>query len=392
MSLLENFTFHSPTKIIFGKGTEHQIGAETKKHASKILLHYGGGSIKRSGLYHRVVESLEAAEVDFVELGGVQPNPRLSLVHEGIQLCRDENVQFILAVGGGSVIDSGKTIALGVPYQGDVWDFFEGIAEPQASLPIGVILTLPAAGSEASDSCVITREEGWLKRGYSSQHNRPVFAIMNPELTFTLPPNQTANGAADIMAHVMERYFTNTQDVDFTDRLCEATLKTIIKHVPIALSKPEDYDARAEIMWAGTIAHNDLLSTGRVGDWASHQIEHELSGIYDVPHGAGLAVVFPAWMKYVYQHNLDRFVQFAVRVWNVEQDFFDPEKTVLEGIRRMEEFFQSIGLPIRLGELGIPDDRLEEMAEKCKKGADGTVGNFVRLTTKDVLNILKLAR
>lgn len=389
---MENFVFHSPTKIIFGKGTEHQVGTETKRHASKILLHYGGGSIKRSGLYNRVVESLNTAGIDFVELGGVQPNPRLSLVHEGIRLCREENVQFILAVGGGSVIDSGKAIALGVPYKGDVWDFFEGIAEPDASLPVGVILTLPAAGSEASDSCVITREEGWLKRGYSSQHNRPAFAIMNPELTFTLPPNQTANGAADIMAHVMERYFTNTPDVDFTDRLCEATLKTIIKHVPIALSEPENYAARAEIMWASTIAHNDLLSTGRVGDWASHQIEHELSGIYDVPHGAGLAVVFPAWMKYVYQHNLDRFVQFAIRVWNVEQDFFNPEKTILEGIRRMEGFFRSIGLPVRLGELGIPNDRLEEMAEKCKKGADGTVGNFVKLTTKDVLNILKLAK
>ena len=392
MSLLENFTFHSPTKIIFGKGTEHLVGAETKEHASKILLHYGGGSIKRSGLYDRVVKSLEAAEVDFVELGGVQPNPRLSLVHEGIQLCRDENVQFILAVGGGSVIDSSKAIALGVPYKGDVWDFFEGKAEPQASLPIGVVLTIPAAGSEASNSCVITKEEGWLKRGYSSQRNRPVFAIMNPELTFTLPPNQTANGAADIMAHVMERYFTNTPDVSFTDRLCEATLKTIIQHVPIALAEPANYAARAEIMWASTIAHNDLLSTGRVGDWASHWIEHELSAIYDVPHGAGLAVVFPAWMKYVYQHDLNRFAQFAVGVWNVEQDFFDPEKTILEGIRRMEEFFQSIGLPIRLDELGIPDDRLEEMAEKCKKDPDGTLGNFVKLTTKDVLNILKLAK
>ncbi|NMB10713.1 MAG: iron-containing alcohol dehydrogenase [Firmicutes bacterium] len=389
---MENFTFHSPTKIIFGKNTEQQVGNETKRHATKVLLHYGGGSIKKSGLYERVIQSLQSAGVDFVELGGVQPNPRLSLVQQGIQQCRDEGVDFILAVGGGSVIDSSKAIALGVPYKGDVWDFFAGKAQPETSLPVGVILTIPAAGSEASDSCVITNEDGWLKRGYSSQENRPVFAIMNPELTFTLPPYQTACGAADIMAHVMERYFTNTPYVDYTDRLCEATLKTIIKHVPLVLLKSDNYDARAEIMWASTLAHNDLLSTGRTGDWACHQIEHELSGIYDVPHGAGLAVVFPAWMKYVYHHDLQRFTQFAVRVWNVEQDFFDQEKTALEGIRRMEAFFQSIGLPIRLEELGIPDDRLEEMARKCRKGADGTVGNFVKLTTEDVLSILKLAK
>lgn len=391
-NILDNFTFHSPTKIIFGRDTEQQVGCEAKKHATRVLLHYGGGSIKRSGLYQRVVESLQRAGVDFIELGGVQPNPRLSLVRQGIQLCRDEDIDFILAVGGGSVIDSGKAIALGVPYKGDVWDFFEGKAQAGTSLPVGVILTIPAAGSEASDSCVITKEDGWLKRGYSSQENRPVFAIMNPELTFTLPPYQTACGAADIMAHVMERYFTNTPYVDYTDRLCEATLKTIIKHVPLVLSEPDNYDARAEIMWASTLAHNNLLSTGRTGDWASHQIEHELSGIYDVPHGAGLAVVFPAWMKHVYNHDIKRFVQFAVRVWNIEQDFFDPEVTVLEGIQRMEEFFQSIGLPTRLEELGIPDDRLEEMARKCKKDVDGTVGNFVQLTTEDVQNILNLAK
>lgn len=388
---MESFIFQSPTKIIFGRDTEQHVGEESKRHATKVLLHYGGGSIKKSGLYQRVVQSLRAAGVDFVELAGVQPNPRLKLVQQGIQLCRDEGIDFILAVGGGSVIDSSKAIALGVPYKGNVWDFFEGKAEPETSLPVGVVLTLPAAGSEASNSCVITNEEGWLKRGCNTQENRPVFAVMNPVLTFTLPPYQTACGVADIMAHVMERYFTNTPHVDYTDRLCEATIKTVIKHAPIVLEEPENYGARAEIMWASTLAHNNLLSTGRVGDWASHQIEHELSGIYDVPHGAGLAVVFPAWMKYVYKHNIDRFVQFAVRVWNVEQDFFEPEKTALEGIRRMEEFFTSIGLPVRLEELGIPDDRLEEMAEKCRKGADGTVGNFAKLTTEDVLNILKLA-
>ncbi|NLJ86830.1 MAG: iron-containing alcohol dehydrogenase [Firmicutes bacterium] len=388
---MDNFTFQSPTKIIFGKGAEHQVGKEARSHGGKVLLHYGGGSIKRTGLYDRVVQSLNEAGVEVVELAGAQPNPRLSLVYEGIELCRKENIDLILAVGGGSTIDSSKAIAMGVPYKGDVWDFFTGKADAQTALPVGVVLTLPAAGSEASDSCVITKEDGWLKRGYGSQLIRPVFAIMNPELTFTLPPYQTACGAADIMAHIMERYFTNTKGVDFTDYLSEATLKTIIKHIPVVLEDPENYESRAQIMWAGTIAHNDLLSTGRVGDWASHQIEHELSGIYDVPHGAGLAVVFPAWMKYVYKHDIERFVQFAVRVWNAEQDFFNPEQTALEGIRRLEDFFRSIGLPVRLSELDIPNDRLEEMAEKTKKGADGKVGQFVKLTTKDVLNILRLA-
>ena len=390
--ILDNFTFQSPTKIIFGKDTEHQVGNEVRAHGSKVLLHYGGGSIKKTGLYDRVVQSLRGAGVKFIELAGVQPNPRLSLVHEGIELCRKENVDLILAVGGGSTIDSAKAIALGVPYDGNVWDFFEGKADADKALPVGVVLTLPAAGSEASDSCVITNEEGWLKRGYGNQLNRPVFAIMNPELTYTLPPYQTACGAADIMAHIMERYFTNTRDVDFTDLLSEATLKTIIKHVPIVLEDPENYESRAQIMWAGTIAHNDLLSTGRVGDWASHQIEHELSGIYDVAHGAGLAVVFPAWMKYVYHHDIPRFTQFAVRVWNVEQDFFNPGKTALDGILHLESFFRSIGLPVRLDELGVPSDRLEEMANKTKTGNDGKVGNFVKLTHADVLKILELAK
>ena len=389
---MEDFTFLSPTKIIFGRGTENQVGAETRKHAKKALLHYGSGSIKKTGLYDRVTKSLKDAGVDFVELSGVKPNPRLSLVHEGIQLCREKKIDFILAVGGGSVIDSAKAIALGVPYSGDVWDFFEEKAVPETSLPVGVILTLPASGSEASKSCVITNENGWLKRGLNTEVNRPVFAIMNPELTFTLPPYQTACGAVDIMAHVMERYFTNVRHADYTDRLCEATLKTIIKHVPIVLDEPENYNARAEIMWAGTLAHNDLVGTGRIGDWASHMIEHELSAIYDIAHGAGLAVVFPAWMKYVYRHDIQRFVQFATRVWNVEQDFADPERTALEGIRRTEEFFRSIGLSTHLGELGIPDDRFSEMAEKCKKTDGSTVGNFVKLNKGDIVNILNLAK
>ena len=389
---MENFEFLSPTKIIFGKNTESKVGSEVKKYSSKILLHYGGGSIKQSGLYDKVTSSLKKAGVEFVELTGVKPNPRLSLVREGIKICRENKISFILAVGGGSAIDSAKAISAGVPYDGDVWDFYQGKILPSETIPVGVVLTIAAAGSEASKNSVITNEEGWYKRGLASEIIRPKFAIMNPELTCTLPPYQTAAGAADIMAHVMERYFTNVTNVDFTDRLCEATLKTLIKSIPLALENPDDYNARAEIMWAGTIAHNDFLGTGRIGDWASHQIEHELSGIYDVAHGAGLTVIFPAWMKYVYKQNLARFIQFAARVWDVEYDFECPERTALEGISRMEGFFKAIGLPTTLHELGIPDERLEEMAEKCRMKLEGTTGEIKKLTNKDVLNILKMAR
>jgi len=389
---MNNFVFHNATKIIFGKGTENQVGAETAKYCKKVLLHYGGGSIKKTGLYDKVTKSLRDAGVEYIELSGVQPNPRLSLVREGIELCRKNNIEFILAVGGGSVIDSAKAISIGIPYDGDVWDFYTGKASVEKAIPVGVVLTIPAAGSESSGSSVITNEDGWYKRGAGSVLMRPKFAIMNPEITFTLPPYQTACGAADIMAHIMERYFTNVKNVDLTDRLCEATLKTMIKNVPIALKEPENYAARAEIMWAGTIAHNDLLDTGRIGDWASHDIEHEISGIYDIAHGAGLAIVFPAWMKYVYKHDIDRFVQFATRVWNVEMDFECPERTALEGIKRLKNFFRQIGLPVSLSDANIADDRLEEMADKRTDYGKETVGKFVELNREDVLNILKLAR
>jgi alcohol dehydrogenase YqhD (iron-dependent ADH family) len=316
----------------FGKETEAQVGLETKKHADKVLLHYGGGSIKQSGLYDIIIQSLKDAGVGYVELSGVQANPRLSLVYEGIKICREEYISFILAVGGGSVIDSAKAISVGVPYDGDVWDFYTGQAKVDKALPIGTVLTIPAAGSESSPSSVITNEDGWYKRGLSSEHIRPVFSILNPELTYTLPDYQTACGAADIMAHIMERYFTNVKSVELTDRLCEATLKTMINNVPKVLLNPLSYSARAEIMWAGTIAHNDLLGTGRAGDWASHDIEHELSAIYDIAHGAGLAIIFPAWMSYVYKQDISRFAQFAARVWDVEYNAFNPEETALKGI------------------------------------------------------------
>ncbi|NLK98329.1 iron-containing alcohol dehydrogenase [Defluviitalea saccharophila] len=389
---MDNFVFQNPTKIIFGKAMETRVGEEVSKYSKKILLHYGGGSIKKTGLYDRVISSLKAAGIEFIELPGVKPNPRLSLVREGIKICRENNIDFILAVGGGSVIDSAKAIALGVVYDGDVWDFYTGKASPKAALPIGTILTIPAAGSESSTGSVITNEDGWYKRSAGSTLLYPKFSILNPELAFTLPKYQVACGAADILAHLMERYFTNTQSVELIDRMIESTMKTVIKYVPMVLEDSNNYEAWAQVMWAGTLAHNNLLNTGRVGDWGSHDIEHEISGIYDVAHGAGLAVVFPAWMKYVYKHDPNRFVQFAVRVWNVEQDFFDPEKTILQGIQKLEEFFTSIGLPTRLEGLGITDDRLEEMADKGTDSDQKTLGNFVKLRKNDIYNILKLAQ
>jgi len=389
---MRDFTFSNITKIIFGRGVEEKVGSEAAKWGRKVLLHYGGGHIVRSGLKAKVEASLREAGLEIVELGGVKPNPRLSLVKEGIDLVRREKIDLILAVGGGSVIDSAKAIAIGVPYGGDVWDFYAGKAKAEESLPLGVILTIPAAGSESSPSSVITNEDGWLKRGYTANVMRPKFALLNPELTFSLPPYQTACGVADMMAHIMERYFTNQTDVGFSDHLCEAALRGIIQYAPLAVREPENYEARANIMWAGTIAHNDLLGMGREQDWASHDIEHELSALYDIAHGAGLAIVFPAWMKYVYKHNPNRFVQFAVRVFGVDQDFYNPERTILEGIRRLEEFFRSIGLPTRLQDAEIPADRLEEMAAKATKNDTHKLGGFLPLGQKDVLAIYELCR
>jgi alcohol dehydrogenase YqhD (iron-dependent ADH family) len=387
---MENFIFRNATKIIFGKGTERKVGEEAAKYGRKVLLHYGGGSIKKYGLYDRVMMSLKSTGLDIIELGGVQPNPRLELARKGIDICRKEKVDIIVAVGGGSVIDSAKTISAGVPYSDDVWDFYAGKAEVKKVIPVGVVLTISASGSESSDSMVITNEDGLYKKGFNSDILRPVFAILNPEITYTLPPYQTACGAADIMSHIMERYFTTVKNVELTDRLCEGALKTVINNVSIVLEEPENYPARAEIMWTGSIAHNNLLGTGRTGDWASHKIEHELSGIYDIAHGAGLSIISLAWMKYVYKKDLERFAQFAVRVWNMEPDFYDMEKTALKGIEKLKEFFKRIGLPVTLKEANIPYDRLEEMAAKCTQR--GPVGNFVKLDKDYVLTILEMAK
>jgi alcohol dehydrogenase YqhD (iron-dependent ADH family) len=355
-----------------------------------VLLHYGTGSIKRSGLYDRVISSLKEHGVEYLELGGALPNPRLALVNEGIRICRENGVELVLAVGGGSVIDSAKAIAAGVPYDGDVWDFFvhKKTMKVEEALPVGVILTLAATGSESSNSCVINRDEGDYKKSLRSEHIVPEFAILNPELTYTLPPYQTASGIIDILAHVMERYFTNTKDVDFTDRLCEATMKTVIVNAPIAMENPRDYNARAQIMWASTIAHNNLLSTGREADWASHHMQHEMSALYpSSAHGAGLAVIFPAWMKYVYKHDVVRFSQFAKRVWDVDASSGTEEEIALEGIARYVKFAKSIGMPTTFTELGLPTDRFREMAEKC--GEDGA---FVRLSVDDIVKIYELAK
>ncbi len=388
---MNNFTFYSPTYFVFGKNTENEAGSCVKRFGgSKVLIHYGGGSVIRSGLLDRVKESLKNEGIDFVELGGVKPNPRSGLVYEGIELCRREAVDFILAVGGGSSIDSAKAIAAGTLYEGDFWDFYEG--KPISSaLPVGTVLTIAAAGSEGSGDSVITKEEGMLKRGAGGEALRPMFSILNPELTQTLPTYQTACGAADIMAHVFERYFTNTKEVEITDRLCEAVLLTMVKEVPRVIENPDNYEARANIMWAGMVAHNNLVGVGREQDWASHGIEHELSALYDVAHGAGLAVIFPAWMTYVMKQDINRFAQIAVRVWGCEMNFANPEETAKEGIERLKKFLTSIGMPISFKELGAREEDIAVMVEKLGLGDEGTMGSFMPLTAKDVEQIYRLA-
>lgn len=389
-----NFDFHNPTRIIFGKDTQKQIGALLKPHARKVLLHYGGSSIKKSGLYDTVIASLKESDVDFVELGGVVPNPRLSLVHEGIALCKKENVDLILAVGGGSVIDSAKAIAIGFYYEGDVWEVYEQRKPTSRALPVATVLTIPAAGSEASDSTVVTNEEKQMKLGYGSRCLRPLLSVMNPELFFTLPKNQIANGVADMMSHIFERYFTNTEHTDLTDGLCETTLKTIMKNALLVSADPRNYDAWCQVGFGGTVAHNDLLGLGRAQDWACHGMEHELSAIYDVAHGAGLAVLTPSWMKYVYKTNINMFVQFAVNVMGVEGSYRDPDAIVLEGIARLRGFFVKMGLPSTLSELGIGKDKLELMARKASGeayGAEHPLGGLKKLYWQDVLEIYKLS-
>ncbi len=391
---MNNFSFHNPTRIIFGKDTIAEVGEHTARYAKKVLLHYGSGSIKKNGIYDTVVASLKEHGVEYVELSGVVPNPRLSLVREGIELCAKEDISFILAVGGGSVIDSAKAIAFGSLLEKgeDVWDdyYMNRECSITKALSVGVVLTIPAAGSESSISSVITNDENNLKRAVNQEAITPRFAIMDPQTNYSLPDYQSACGAADILAHLMERYFTNSQFNDLSDKFLEAAMRNVISYAPLVLMEPTEYRYRAEMMWTGTIAHNGLLDRGRVGDWASHMIEHELSGVYDIAHGAGLAIVFPAWMKYVHHHNIDRFVQFAIRVWNISVTLDDKETVVALAITRLEEFFRSLNLPVRLSDAGIDAKDISLMAANLMKGNDGA-GNFVRLGQDDVENILRLA-
>ena len=389
---MNNFTFCSPTYFVFGKDEENNTGKYVKRYGgSRVLIHYGGGSVVRSGLLERVKESLRAEGIGFVELGGVKPNPRSGLVYEGIELCRREKVDFVLAVGGGSAIDSAKAIAAGTLYDGDFWDFHMGKPVTEA-LPIGTVLTIAAAGSEGSLNCVITKEEGMFKRGAKGEAFRPAFSIMNPALTQTLPAYQTACGVTDIMAHLFERYFTNTKDVDVTDRMIEALLMSVIHEAPKVIENPDDYQARANIMWAGMLAHNNCCGVGREQDWGSHALEHELSALYDCAHGAGLAVVFPAWMEYNMNHDVMRFAQLASRVWGCDMDFQHPEVTAKAGIRAFRSFLRSIGMPLTLAELDAKEEDIPYLAHTAAygNGRSGSVGVFVALKEKDIENVYRL--
>ena len=404
---MKDFNYYAPTEVVFGEKSEEQVAALVKKYGgTKVLVHYGGKSAERSGLLDKICGLLDKGGIPYVKLGGVVPNPRLSLAKQGIELCRQEGVDFILAVGGGSVIDSAKCIAYGVCYDGDVWDFYLGKAEPVKTLPVAAVLTIPAAGSEMSEASVITNADapresggrllpGGIKLGYSNNLSRPKFAIMNPERTFTLPPYQTAAGVTDIIMHTMERYFNPDCDMTLTDAIAETLMRTMKECVFAVLKNPEDYRNRAQIMWGGSLAHNDVTGNRNNGDWATHQLEHELSGMFDVTHGAGLAAVWPSWARYVMHENLSRFVRFAVNVMDVPNDFTDPEGTALKGIEAMERFYHAIGMPVNIKELigrDITDDEIREMTRKCSRDYKRTCGAFMVLSADDMEAIYKMAR
>lgn len=389
-----DFTYYTPTKVVFGKGAEAKVGdlvAEQK--CKKVLIHYGSNSAVRSGLIERIKSSLESKNIAYVTLGGVVPNPRLSLVYKGIDLAKAEGVDFILAVGGGSVIDSSKAIGYGVASGGDVWDFFDSKRSPTACLPIGTVLTISAAGSEMSNSCVITKEEGLLKRSCGSDLSRPKFSLLNPELTMTLPPYQTSCGCTDILMHTLERYFTQGGNMELTDTIAEALLRTVMKNALILMDDPMNYDARAEVMWAGSLSHNGLTGCGiKKGDFATHKLEHELGGLYDVAHGAGLAAVWGSWARYVYRDCLDRFYRFATKVMDIPESE-NKEAVALSGIEALENFFRSINMPTDLTSLGIDpsEEDLALLAKKCAITTGGCTGAAKELREEDMLNIFRSA-
>lgn len=393
---MKDFIYYAPTEVVFGKESEEKVASLIKKYGgSRVLVHYGGQSARRSGLLDKMFRLLKEGGIEYAELGGVVPNPRLSLVRQGISLCRERGIDFILAVGGGSVIDSAKAIAYGAVYDGDVWDFYLGKDDAKACLPVASVLTIPAAGSEMSEASVITNEDGGVKLGYSNDISRPKFAIMNPERTFTLPPYQTAAGVTDMIMHTMERYFTHDDDMTLTSAIAESVMRTMKDCVFAVLKNPQDYRNRAQIMWGGSVAHNGLTGCGVRDDWATHQLEHELSGMFDVTHGAGLAAIWPSWARYVYKENVSRFVRFAVNVMDVENDFTDPEGTALRGIEAMERFYHAIGMPINIHELigrEITDKEIREMVRKCSRDGKATQGAFKVLTADDMEAIYRMAR
>ena len=393
---MKDFNYYAPTEVVFGEQSEEQVAQLVKKYGgTKVLVHYGGKSAMKSGLLDKVCTLLREGGVEYITLGGVVPNPRLSLAQQGIELCRKEGVDFLLAVGGGSVIDSAKCIGYGVPYEGNVWDFYLGKATPTEMLPVACVLTIPAAGSEMSESSVITNEDGDVKLGYSNNLSRPKFAIMNPRRTFTLPPYQTAAGVTDMMMHTMERYFTKDDDMDFTTDVAEAMLRSIKNAVFAVLKNPEDYRYRDQIMWGGSLMHNGLTGCGITDDWATHQLEHELSAMFDATHGAGLAAIWPSWARYVMHENLSRFVRFAVNVMDVPNDFTDPEGTALKGIEAMERFYHAIGMPINIKELigrDITDEEIKEMTRKCSRDYQHTSGQLKVLHADDMEAIYRMAR
>ena len=393
---MNDFTYFAPTKVVFGKGAEGQVGKLCKEQgATKVLVHFGGGSAKRSGLLDRVCAALEEEGLPYVTLGGVVPNPRLSLVYEGIELCRREGVDFLLAVGGGSVIDSCKAIGYGLANDFDVWELFDKKRAAAGCAPVGAVLTIAAAGSEMSDSTVITKDEGELKRGYNSNYCRCKFAVLNPELTYTLPEYQTACGVTDIMMHIMERYFVNVETMTVTDTMAEEVIRDVLRYGKAALEDPRDYRARAEIMWAGSLAHNGLLCAGGPnGDWASHQIEMELSGMFGVAHGAGLAAIWGSWARYVLDAKPQRFAQFAHRIFDLPQTG-DPTADGLRGVEAMEDYFRSIRMPVNLRELDVgelTEDQIDELAEKCTYFGRRTIGQFKVLGKEDIKAIYRMAQ
>lgn len=393
--MIKDFNYYAPTRVVFGRNSEDQLPELIKANGGeRVLIHYGGGSAQRSGLLDKIFSMLQEAGIYYVELGGVVPNPLLSMVEKGIALCREEKIDFILAVGGGSVIDSAKAIGYGVGYDGSVWDFWEGKAVPQSCLPIGVMLTIPAAGSEMSSSCVITKDEGLVKRGINSDLCRARFCIMNPERTYTLPPYQTAAGATDIMMHTMERYFSKYDEMTLTDAMAEALLRTVKDCAVEVLKHPEDYRNRAQIMWAGSLAHNDLTECGTEKDFATHRLEHELSALFGVTHGAGLAALWGSWARYVMPRHVSRFVQFAVNVMGVTNDFAHPEETALKGIEAMEQFYRTIGMPTSIPELigrKVTDEDIAEMVAKCSRGGTITVGAMEVLQSSDMEAVYRKA-